>query len=525
MPPIRVLIAEDHPADQCLLTTAVQGRRSGVSVALARRKSEFAEAIRSQTFDCAVIDFHLLDCDAEELLGLLRQVQPECPAIVVSSSDEQDIVVRSFRSGTVDFVHKDQTVADGVLWDQICACIRKRRQEERRERRLERRVRRLAALAEKDPLTGLANRRAVDRLLRDERRRTLDRRSSVAVIMLDLDHFKGVNDRFGHGFGDQVLQSIGRLIRENVSDDDVAARWGGEEFVVIRSGAPLASAWAWAERFRRSIGELDLSVNGQVVPISASMGLLAMPSQDFSAQAIDGADEALYLAKRRGRNCVCTHEMVMFEKLVDPTGGGGLESRLETLLHRARAILGPTQREHLSDHSRSVSAYARRVGRRMGLPDDRLNMLFRAGLCHDLGKFLVPDDVLAKTGPLSPDERLLLSRHASDGAEMVRHLGGEEDVAACVAYHHHRFDEFGHAESPREPVPLGARILNVADAVVTMATDRPYQAARSKPMIRRELICGRGRQFDPDVVDAAKAEEIHLDAACPSGHVPAISPT
>jgi HD-GYP domain-containing protein (c-di-GMP phosphodiesterase class II) len=119
-----------------------------------------------------------------------------------------------------------------------------------------------------------------------------------------------------------------------------------------------------------------------------------------------------------------------------------------------------------------------------------------AGLCHDLGKLLIPEDVLAKPAALSVDERRLLDRHPDAGAAMSRRLGLDEEAAEYIRYHHKAF------RTGSGNPPLGARVLAVADAFVTMTSERPYRSARSLSSAVSELRRCRGEQFDPDVVDA-----------------------
>ncbi|MBN1490947.1 MAG: HD domain-containing protein, partial [Phycisphaerae bacterium] len=211
--------------------------------------------------------------------------------------------------------------------------------------------------------------------------------------------------------------------------------------------------------------------------------LLAEDNEDhrrLSPKAIAHADQAMRRAKRRGRNRVCTWEMAAFEQTVDQSRQRCSESPeacWRTMLSRCAPRLGPTKRDHLTAHSEYVSAMAVRIGRALSLEAECIERLRIGGLFHDLGKFLIPEEVLAKPGALSPEERVLLARHAEAGAEMSRLLGADEETARYVRYHH---TDFGDRISRKEhPVPLGARILAVADAFVAMTSERAYRCGRS----------------------------------------------
>ena len=152
-----------------------------------------------------------------------------------------------------------------------------------------------------DPLTGLFNRRFLQDYLPRELDRAARRRAPVAVLMIDLDHFKRVNDSAGHAAGDAVLAQVGSLIRQHVRSSDIACRYGGEEFILVLPEATLASARRRAEQLRSSIAESGDGLRG----VTASIGVALFPDHADDHEALRrAADEALYDAKARGRNCV-----------------------------------------------------------------------------------------------------------------------------------------------------------------------------------------------------------------------------
>ena len=167
-----------------------------------------------------------------------------------------------------------------------------------------------------------------------------------------------------------------------------------------------------------------------------------------------------------------------------------------------REHLGRTQWHHLTTHSRYVSKLAVRLGKALGFDEGALEWLRVAGLCHDLGKFLIPEEVLAKPGALCEEERALLARHSADGAEMSLMLGLDPIAAEYIRFHHDRCDGPGAVNVPDHPIPQGARLLALADALVAMTSYRPYQPARSFTGAVHELQRESGGQFDPEVVAA-----------------------
>lgn len=510
MPPVHVLIVEDDPGFAYLLSLKVSSHRQSVIISTASCKDDFENAIKQETFDCVITDFNLPDCRADELIERLGRVQPDCPAIVVSGSDRQDVVVRSIRSGGVDFIHKDKAIEGDHLWDRLEAVLDNARQKKNERRRVERRIQHLTRLAECDALTGLANRRKLDEMIQGNGRTMPDRRGEICVVMLDIDHFKRVNDEFGHESGDRVLQSVADILKENTTSTDIAGRYGGEEFLVLRPHHSLANTVRWTERVREDIENQTLTNKGRAIRVTASFGIVSVRCDQFESDVINKADSALYLAKSRGRNRVCTWDMVVFDRIVNDIETGSPSKRLWSTLERAHPLLGPTQFEHLTDHSFKVSERAVLIGDTLGLDSGSVSKLRLAGLCHDLGKFYIPDKILAKPSKLSIDEEFLVGRHAEDGAEMIRLLGGDSQTSEFVRHHHTRYDE--HIAHGNAEFPIESRILNVADAIVAMTTNRSYQPARSHAAAACELRRQRGKQFDPQVVDAALQTSTRLTA-------------
>ncbi|AWN22273.1 hypothetical protein DKM44_02665 [Deinococcus irradiatisoli] len=158
----------------------------------------------------------------------------------------------------------------------------------------------------RDPLTGLFNRRYLDETFERELQRAVRHGQALAVLMLDVDHFKRFNDTYGHDAGDLVLTSLGRLLREQFRTEDIVCRYGGEEFAVVMPGAELASALLRAEGLRRAAAALSVTSAGTVLNgITLSIGVSAYPLHgDEPGQLLTLADQALYRAKQTGRNRV-----------------------------------------------------------------------------------------------------------------------------------------------------------------------------------------------------------------------------
>ncbi len=168
----------------------------------------------------------------------------------------------------------------------------------------------------RDPLTGLFNRRYMEETLARETRRAARNRHPVGIIMLDLDHFKTVNDRFGHEAGDRLLRAVGGLLSRSVRSEDIACRYGGEEFTLIMPEAALGEAAERAEAVRRAIRDLRVEYRDEVVgSVTGSLGVAVYPDHGPTGlAALAAADAALYFAKARGRDRVAVYRGVEIEE-------------------------------------------------------------------------------------------------------------------------------------------------------------------------------------------------------------------
>ncbi|HPF39326.1 MAG TPA: diguanylate cyclase [Phycisphaerae bacterium] len=500
---INILLADDDPGHRYLLSRVIGDGRPFVQITPVGDFDEFEREVASRRFDCAIIDFNMsAGTCADVFVSRLVEAQPDCPIIVVSGSDDQNVAVRSFRCGGADFIHKNEAVEGAYLWERIKKLVGSRIREVAERRRKERREAHLREMAETDALTGLANRRAVDRLFDDDGRCTLDRRADSSVIMLDIDHFKRINDEYGHSEGDRVLEGVAELMRQHATERDIVSRWGGEEFLIIRPRTGLVEAVRWAEKLRDELSRTVRCGGDEGAPVTVSLGVSTVRSVEFAQGAIDQADEALYQAKRRGRNRVCTWGLCQFESEIPRDSNLSPEARLDRSLERVMPSLGPTQREHLTSHSSSVSTTAMLLGMTADFDDNALEALRIAGLCHDIGKVAIPESVLSKPGPLDASERFLVDMHADDGAYLSEQLGVEPRVAAMVRESHIRFDQLNQSQNVVDPV---AAALSVADAYVAMTSERPYHRKYSAGEAFHELKRERGKQFDPRAVDACVA--------------------
>jgi diguanylate cyclase (GGDEF)-like protein len=323
-----------------------------------------------------------------------------------------------------------------------------------------------------DALTGLGNRR---KLLRDlEEALHPAAPTPSALVLYDLNGFKGYNDVFGHPAGDALLARLGARLGEAVGPDARAYRMGGDEFCVL---APIEreNPLAQVERGQRALGEL-----GDGFEISAAHGCVLVPEEaDDAGAALGIADRRMYAEKAGARRSAD---------------------------EQSRDVLLKALEEHhpdLGDHVHDVGLLAEAVAEELGLTGQQLHHVRQAAELHDIGKVAVPRAILDKPGKLDAEEWDFIARHTLIGERILGAALALRPVARLVRSSHERYDGDGYPDGLRgEEIPLGARIVTVCDAYDAMTSDRPYQRSLGAEEALAELRRCAGAQFDPAVVEA-----------------------
>jgi diguanylate cyclase (GGDEF)-like protein/putative nucleotidyltransferase with HDIG domain/PAS domain S-box-containing protein len=359
---------------------------------------------------------------------------------------------------------------------------------------------RLNFLASYDPLTKCMNRRSFFELF--EKYWTDQNCPLLNLMMLDIDHFKGINDTYGHSVGDEVLILMGDLLRKSVGDRGVVCRYGGEEFIVLIPGITIDQFESFANDLRRLIEQAE--ANG--VKFTASFGLSCKEFIPMDPQhLLDQADECLYIAKRAGRN-----QTVRFDQRTEYTDvikelelsaeqkSNEIPYSAVTGLLSALSFRCPRTAEHSIRVADLCVVVAEKLMTRR-----ELYQLEVAALLHDIGKIGVPDSVLLKPGPLTDDEWVLMRKHDDIGAEIVRNALSSDTVAHYIDCHHQRFSGGGNesAAEADQAVPLASSIISVCDAYDAMVNERVYRAAMPIDDALEELQRNAPSQFDPMVVE------------------------
>jgi two-component system cell cycle response regulator len=369
---------------------------------------------------------------------------------------------------------------------------------------------RLAALATTDPLTGLPNHRTVMGRLEEEISRCQRSQETCAVLFLDLDHFKQINDTWGHRAGDAVLCETGRRLSKAIRLEDFVGRYGGEEFAVILTDVTLDEAQQVAGRLQNVLAdelfewEADDASQSTSISITGSIGVALLREHANTCETlIEAADTAMYHAKHTGRNRVCVsgEEKAFAQALLEDDGE---EHTPDTCVLQALTAVANAHDGDTSAHSMRMVTMAKETARMLGCSEEEVHLVRLAALLHDIGKVGIPHEILHKPGPLTDDEWSVMRRHPKIGRQILAQAGGKfELLSHIVVAHHERWDGKGYPYGLKgETIPLGARILTVADSFDAMTSDRPYRKALSIAHARQELQRCSGDQYDPQVVAA-----------------------
>ncbi len=369
----------------------------------------------------------------------------------------------------------------------------------------ERRTRESLAAAEElaavDALTGLANHRTFHDRLRTEMERARRHGRGLSLVLMDLDRFKQVNDRFGHQVGDRVLTHAARVFEQQTRTGELVARVGGEEFAMILPEADGDEAFRAAERVRQAVAAASFPGVGRM---TMSAGVCDLGDAGDAETLYALADGALYWAKHSGRDMVLRHSPDTEHDRPAGDAEDGEGDRRQSLVS-VRLLARVVDAKHASTrrHSERVADLAADLARELGWDEERVAELREAALLHDVGKIGVPDELLTAPRPLDHDEMRQVQEHVDVGGRILAEALTPEQLS-WVRGHHERWDGAGYPDGLQaEECPEGARILALAEAWDVMTTERPYAPMpRTHPDAIAECRALAGSQFWPPAVDA-----------------------
>ena len=320
-----------------------------------------------------------------------------------------------------------------------------------------------------DPLTGVGSRRLHEDKLQEEADRARRYKRPYAVAIIDLDHFKMINDVLGHATGDEAIRKLADSVRREKRGPDILSRYGGDEFVLLLPETKAADATILLERVRNKAQQIYLE-QGMALSVSCGIAESLPETKEEPGDVMRRADLALYEAKNAGRNCVKVWDQGM-NRMVN---AGELEiERIKRLQRRVMGLSEKAEKVFMESiwslvqaleakdtfarkHSENVVAYSVGIARTMELGPKYVDLIHRSAMIHDIGKIGIPDAILFKPEHLTPHERQIVEQHPMIAVRILEKMSFLENEIAIVRHHHEKWNGQGYPDGlARTAIPLG----------------------------------------------------------------------
>jgi diguanylate cyclase (GGDEF)-like protein/putative nucleotidyltransferase with HDIG domain len=385
-----------------------------------------------------------------------------------------------------------------------------------------------------DPLTSLVTHSHFQQRLNFELKRSERNQEPLSLIMIDVNNIKQINESHSHILGDEVISYVAEILKENIRDIDIAARFSGDKMAVMLPNTNSRCARIIAERFE---SEVSNSKYLDIGNITVSIGIASWPDNSKDKQALlNNADKALSLAKKECKKLakstiINADDLIMlnefspektsilledYKSIYDGTIDDELINNLyladqmqynstlllEIITSLAAAI--DAKDSYTRGHSQAVSRYSELLCQELGLAKEETEKIKIGALMHDIGKIGIPENVLGKPTMLDDEEWQIMKQHPTIGARrIIQPISALNDLIPVVEHHHERWDGTGYPYGLRQnEIPLGARIVSIADAFHTMTTDRPYRNSLGYDEAVERLVSGSGAQWDHSLVQS-----------------------
>lgn len=406
--------------------------------------------------------------------------------------------------------------AAGVVYKDITDHKKADLEMEKINKELTRSNKKFKQLTLKDFHTGLYSRRYLTEIMDLEFYRAKQGGGSLAVTMLDIDFFKSINDVYGHQFGDLIIKQLAHQLRKTIRQYDVVVRYGGEEFVIVSTNTNRTQTLILAQRLMDSINIYRFGDNKNEIKLKVSIAVVSYP-EDKANKAMDLikiAERILVRVKEEGGSAVHssldekkTGKKIKENKTVEV---GRLRQKLEKLNKQANQNLVESifafaktieMRDHYTgEHVEKTVKYATGIAMAMGLSGHETDLIRQSAILHDLGKVGISDKILLKKSRLTKNEMEEIKKHPGIAADILRPVHVLNAIIPFILYHHERWDGKGYPDGLKgDEIPLGARIIAIADVYQALISNRPYRKAFPKKEALKIIEKSSGKQFDPNV--------------------------
>lgn len=509
-PKAGILIVDDDVLMCETLSDIMQslGYRSEYTTHLAEAKGKLKETF----YNILMVDLKLSDGDGLELLKYAKEINPETITIVITGYASLESSISALNEGAFGYLQKPLNI------EEVKILINKALRMQQLSIENKELIEKLKELSLKDIETEVYNHKYLIERLNSELIRAKRYALSISLAMIDVDYFNSINELYGHAYGDKILKELAKYLRQFVRGMDIVTRYGGEEFVIILPDTDKQSALNFTERLLGDIENHLFDPENKKLRLKVSMGIANFPEDDPNISEAYGlihlVEKAVTMGKERGGGRLVTLNGKEPEKQPEGTQENidNLKQRLskmekrmnQTFLESIYAFAKTIEAKdfYTGEHCEHMVSLVVAIGKKLNLTAKELENLKHAAMLHDLGKIGIPDEILLKKGKLTDAEYDVIRKHPQIGAEIIRHIHFLKDVAPLVLYHHERYDGFGYCSGLKgKEIPLGARIIAIADVYQALTSDRPYRKAYPVDEALRILKEGSGTQFDPEIVE------------------------
>lgn len=369
-----------------------------------------------------------------------------------------------------------------------------------------------------DSQTGLYNRRYLQDVVEVEFHRTRRFAHSLAIIMLDIDYFKSINDVYGIAFGDLVLKQLSKQLKRMVRRYDTLIRYAGEEFLIISPRLNRDLAFSMAQRLLESLNFINFGNKKHSVRLKLSLAAVSFPDDRAKngMDLVNLANTVLNKAKEQGGNRAYStldmNNLSKKSKIPKAAGVKTLKKAIDKLTRKSKQGLSESifafaktielKDHYTGEHVENTVHYATEIAKCLNLPQEDVELIKQAAMLHDLGKIGISENILLKKGKLNRREFEEIKKHPQIGADIIRPIQFLHALIPFIFYHHERWDGKGYPSGIKgEDIPIGARIIAIADVYQALISDRPYHKAFTKAKAIDMIKKSSGTQFDPRIVN------------------------
>lgn len=460
-----VLIVDDCPIERKMISKIIGNRLKDVNIFEADNGIDISNKILENNINACILDIIMPNKDGFEVLQEMKEEfnLMDIPVIICTATSDKNAVEKALSLGAYDYFSKplsEEAMKISLPLKVKNAIDLMKRKEE------------IIYLSYHDQLTGTYNRRFFEEELS---RLDIKKNLPLTIIMGDLNGLKLINDSFGHSVGDEVIKKVANTLKLGSRAGDIVARISGDEFIIA---LPETGKYE-AKKFINRINELLSREKAGSIDLSISFGYGCKYDEKENIEDIFKiAEDNMYKNK-------LFESQSMRRKTIN--------NIINTFHER-----NPIEKEH----SYIVSELCKSMGAALGLSEDEINKVMIAGKYHDIGKFTIDYKIINKGEKLTDDEYKEVSGHSDLGYRMVNAVSEMSSIANYILYHHERWDGYGYPKGlKRNEIPLGSRIITIAEAYDAMVSKRSYKKELSKEAAIDELKKNAGSQFDPKLVD------------------------